>query len=145
MGSMRGRARNHALWLGPLLALAGVVSYFTLFVRWPALRDFPWVNLPVALAGVGLSALAAWRAFFRSERYRGKILGSGGLVLSLGLGTLFCFYIFFFSYMLPEPQEATLVLAAAPDVALTDQDGGTVRLAELRGKKVVLTFYRGHW
>lgn len=30
---------------------------------------------------------------------------------------------------------------AAPDFELTDQDGATVRLADLRGKKVVVFFY----
>jgi cytochrome oxidase Cu insertion factor (SCO1/SenC/PrrC family) len=33
----------------------------------------------------------------------------------------------------------------APDLALLDQSGTTVRLSTARGKKVVLVFYRGYW
>ena len=33
----------------------------------------------------------------------------------------------------------------APDLALLDQSGTTVRLSAARGKKVVLVFYRGYW
>ena len=34
---------------------------------------------------------------------------------------------------------------AAPDFDLKDQNGQPVRLSALRGKNVVLVFYRGHW
>lgn len=67
---------NHALWIGPLITLAGAVSYFTVFSRFAPLRDFPWLNLPVVLAGLALSALAFWRAIARRSVYRGTILGS---------------------------------------------------------------------
>ena len=33
----------------------------------------------------------------------------------------------------------------APDFDLPRDGGGTLNLSGLRGRKVVLTFYRGHW
>ena len=33
----------------------------------------------------------------------------------------------------------------APDFTLLDRTGEPVALSELRGRKVVLVFYRGHW
>ncbi len=139
------RRRNHGLWLGPLVTIGGAISYFTVFVRWPALRDFPWVNLPWVLAGVALSGAAARRGFARPARFRGRIAGSLSLLVSLAVGALFCLYVFVFSAMLPAPTPVTLALAEAPDVALPDQHGRLVSLRALRGQRVVLTFYRGYW
>ncbi len=55
---------RHALWLAPLITFVGFVSYYLVFVNIPALRDFPWVNLPLVALGavlaiVGLVPLAA--------------------------------------------------------------------------------------
>ncbi len=131
------------IWLGLLVVFAGVVSYFEVFTRFPPLRDFPRANLPLVLFGVALSGLGVARAFGRSE-YRGKVLGSIGLVLSLLLATLFVLYIFWFSN-LPPAGETAVNLAQAPDFALTSSDGETVRLSDYRGRKVALIFYRGFW
>lgn len=137
--------RNHAIWLGTLLTFAGLVSYFQFFVRFPALRDFPWVNLPLVLSGVGLSGYGLWRAFSGRARRWVKIVGSVGLLLSLLVGGFFCAYIFGISYMMPAPRTTTLELAEAPEFALPDHSGEVVRLSDYRGSKVVLVFYRGHW
>jgi len=139
------RHRNHLIWLGPLVALAGVLSYFMFFVRFAALRDFPWVNLPLVALGVTLSLLGLWRALARPAVYRGKILGSVGALLSLSLAGLFGLYVFSWSYGVPAPSERALAIEQAPDFSLLDQDGRTVGLSDLRGTKVVLVFYRGYW
>jgi hypothetical protein len=139
------RRRNHAIWIGPGVTFLGAVSYFTVFVRYPALRDFPWVNLPLVLVGVALSALGLWRAFCRCSLYGGKRLGAIGLIASLALGGLFCFYIFSYSYRLPAPTSTSRTLNDGQDFTLSDHDGRPFRLRELRGRKVVLVFYRGHW
>ena len=34
---------------------------------------------------------------------------------------------------------------AAPDFTLRDQSGNRVHLADARGQKAVLVFYRGYW
>jgi hypothetical protein len=139
------RRRNHWIWIGLALTLGGAITYFTWFARFPALRDVPWVNLPLVLIGVLLSGAAVWRAFARPHVFRGKILGSIGLSLSLLVGALFCAYIFFLSYRMPAPTAVTLGLSEVGDFRLLDQDGRVFHLSDLRGRKVVLTFYRGHW
>jgi hypothetical protein len=137
--------RNHALWLGPLLTFAGGVTYFTTFARWAPLRDFPWVNLPLVLGGLLLSAAGLRRAWRTAPRRRTRALAVAGCAGSGLLATLFCLYVFALSYALPAPGARTLALEQAPDFALLDQRGESVRLSALRGRKVVLTFYRGFW
>jgi len=139
------RLRNLAIWLGPVVTFCGAVSYFTVFVRYPTLRDFPWVNLPLVLLGVALSALGLWRAFRGSPVFGGKRLGAAGFSLSLILGGLFVFYVFAFSYRLPDPTATSQTLSEAQDFNLNDHRGRPFRLGELRGRKIVLIFYRGHW
>ncbi len=142
---MTPKRRNHLTWIGPLVAFAGVVSYFEVFARFPPLRDFPWVNLPLTLLGLALSALGLWRASRAAEVYRGKVLGSLGFAFSLLLAAALVWYVFSFTYTVPPPTEATLALVDAPDFALAASTGDTVRLSDFRGRKVVLVFYRGFW
>lgn len=137
--------RNHLIWIGPLVGFAGVVSYFEVFARFADLRDVPWVNLPLVTLGAVLSGFGVWRAFGRPRVFRGKVLGSLGLVFSLLLTALFFAYIFKISYSLPPPTEATLGLVEAPDFTLTSSTGETIRLADFTGQNVVLVFYRGFW
>jgi cytochrome oxidase Cu insertion factor (SCO1/SenC/PrrC family) len=47
--------------------------------------------------------------------------------------------------VLPSPQIASAVGKPAPNFTLQDQHGRTIRLASLRGKRVLLIFYRGYW
>lgn len=133
------------IWIGPVVTFAGIVSYFLVFARFPALRDFPWLNLPLTLAGMAVSAFGLQRAITRPEIFRGRWLGAAGLALSLLLGAFFVLYVFRFSYLLPAPTTATLSLDEAPDFALAANGGETVRLSDFRGRKVVLVFYRGFW
>ncbi len=142
---MSGRRRNHLLWLGPLVTLIGALSYFMVFARFPATRDFPWVNLPLVALGLVLSGVAVWRAFVHRTVWRGRVLGTAVFVFSLLLALAFNLYVFSLSYMLPDPTALTLELEQAPDFTLADHTGGEVRLADLRGRKVVLVFYRGFW
>jgi hypothetical protein len=143
-GPTASHRRNHLPWIGPIVVFAGAVSYFLVFARWPLLRDFPWFNLPVVLAGVALSTVGLWRALARPAIWRGRILGSLGLLLSLGMGGLFCFYIFSLSYRLPPPTAADR-LETLPALTLTAHDGRAIDLAASNGRKRVLVFYRGHW
>ena len=138
-----GNRRNHLAWIAPLIVFGGMVSYFLVFSRWAALRDFPWVNLPLVLGGVALS-IVAW-----GKRKRGSKLSvffaASGLVFSVLIAALFCTYVFYLSSTLPQAQAATMEMERAPGFALTDQHGDIVQLADLRGKKVVLVFFRGFW
>ena len=137
--------RNHLIWIGPLVVFTGLVSYFMVFARFAALRDFPWLNLPLVLLGAVLSAIGVRRAFSRPEIFRGKVLGSLGLALSLFLTAVFFAYVFWITYSLPVPSEATLALVEAPDFSLVSNTGETVRLSDFKGRKVALVFYRGFW
>lgn len=139
------RRPNHAAWLGPLLAFGGMVSYFTLFARFPALRDFPWLNLPLVLAGVALSALGLVRSVRRRSRWWARGLAGLGLVFSLFVGGFLPVYVFVLSYALPAPTTTAASLGVAPDFELPDAHGAKHRLSDYRGSRVVLVFYRGHW
>jgi len=139
------RSSNHLLWLGPLVVFTGAVSYFLFFTRFPDLRDFPWVNLPWVLIGLAMSVMGLLRAYRPDSGPRSRILGSLGLMASLTLGGLFLFYVFVFSYMVPAPTAQTLALTDAPDFELSDHQGKPVRLSQFRGRRVLLTFYRGFW
>jgi len=46
---------------------------------------------------------------------------------------------------LPAPQIASAAGQPAPDFTLHDQSGKALRLSSLRGSRVLLVFYRGHW
>lgn len=47
------KPRNHAVWLGALLALFGLGSHFALFAGWPITHDVPWLSF--ALLALALS------------------------------------------------------------------------------------------
>ncbi len=47
--------------------------------------------------------------------------------------------------ILPKPQITSAQGKPAPDFTLKDQAGRPFRLASLRGKRVLLVFYRGYW
>lgn len=136
--------RNHAIWLGVLLSLVGMLTYIPT-VRVPALRDFPWINLPLMIAGVVISALGLWRSVKQPFLYRGKRLSVLGLATSLTLTGLFCYGLFFLAAQLPALTETTRVLTRAPEFALKDQNGLPASLGSFRGRKLVVTFYRGYW
>jgi hypothetical protein len=144
----RGRSTSfarHLLWFGPLLTFGAAVSYFTTFARFPALRDVPWLNLPLVLAGLAVTIVGVRAALSRGTRRRTKVLGLASGTFSFLLATLFCLYIFVLSYRLPGPTAATLSMTRAPDFTLLDQDSRPVTLSDLAGRKVVLSFYRGFW
>ena len=144
MSSERPR-RNHALWLGPLITSTGVISYFMFFARFPALRDFPWINLPLVAIGLAVSFGGLWSAYTRGSRRWVKVAGSFGLALSLLFGGFLIAYVFFLSYSLPAASATTAELEQAPEFALTDSTGRLHRLSDYRGSTVVIVFYRGHW
>lgn len=133
------------VWIGPVVAFVGLVSYPLFFVNFPTLRDFPWVNLPVVLLGLLLSTVGLRAAFHRTRTWLAKLIGSFCFLASLALTALLCVYVFFLSYQLPESADVPEAHTAAPDFSLPDQEGRTTHLADFRGQRVVISFYRGHW
>jgi cytochrome oxidase Cu insertion factor (SCO1/SenC/PrrC family) len=47
--------------------------------------------------------------------------------------------------VLPKPQVASAEGKPAPNFILKDEHSKTISLASMRGKRVLLTFYRGYW
>ena len=50
---MDQRRRNWHIWVGFLLSILGVLSYFLVFARYPVTRDTPWANYLILAAGIG--------------------------------------------------------------------------------------------
>ena len=143
------RKRNTAAWLGVALGLLGIVSFFASIilgvgVRLPALRDSALLNLFLVGIGLGLSVVGIRHAVGRGATHRGRILAPVLGALNVVLAVLFILMLYPFA-RLPEATDAPAVGRAAPNFTLADQTGAPVELASLRGKNVVLVFYRGHW
>ena len=66
---------NWAVWAGASLVFLGVISYPLFFVRFPALRDFPWANLPIsvfAVLALALSGFFLYGIFIGAEKFPAK-------------------------------------------------------------------------
>jgi peptidoglycan/LPS O-acetylase OafA/YrhL len=98
--SAPGFRRSAALlaWVGSLVSFAAMVTYFTVAVRWPALRDSGHANVALAAAGVLASFVGLRRA-----RSSGKRLWPARVALGLGIvfAGFLAAYIYFLSHQLP--------------------------------------------
>ena len=149
---MNVRRFNWPLWLGFLLTIVTVFSYLTVFVWYPATRDFPWANLLLFAVAAGLLFLGVRRAF-ASDRRGSKILAAIVTTLGVALIGLFLFGFFVGGRMLPPSKGAPQVGQKAPDFTLNDSNGKAVSLNQLLTtpvngnppKGVLLVFYRGYW
>ncbi len=143
--------RNAAAAVGLVLGCLGVASYFAFVVpvlspQWPGLRETPLLNAAIVAAGLLLSARGVRRALGRRPTHRGRRLAPLLAGVNLACAAFFAWYLFDFSHRLPDASAtAPGVGAVAPDIALTDQRGAPLRLADLRGRNVLLVFYRGFW
>ena len=126
---------------GVLLSLAGVLGYFFIvfyLAAWlPSVRNDAMPNWVAIGLGLALSITAVRRAQTRRRAAWGL------LAVNVGLAGLFAAFL----YQMPVVPIATgpAVGVAAPDFALPDQRGQTVRLADFHGSPLLLIFYRGHW
>lgn len=124
-------------WAGAITAVTGLVTYFTLAVRVPSLRDSAWLNLALVVAGLGLSVASVIR---RRTAWRWI-----GLALSAACAVLLTSYVFALSSGLPSPSFAVPVGAQAPPLELPDTSGRVVSLADLADQRTLVVFYRGFW
>ncbi len=138
---------NFPIWAGFGIVLLALLSYIPLFVLFPVTRDFPWANLLLFLAGIGVLAVGLKRAIREPARYRGKISGSILGALSVILLGFFCYGVFYASKNIPSAENARHVGQTAPEFALASSDGSPVALSNLlkRDRAVLLIFYRGYW
>jgi len=149
------RRINWPLWVGLLLTLAGLMSYFSIFVWFPITRDFPWANFVLfLLAGVFLfMGLRRGFAADRPHPTRSKIISVLVSALCVLLIGLFAFAYFVVGRMLPASKGAPQVGQRAPEFTLPDTTGKQVSLNELMTapinakapRGVLLIFYRGYW
>jgi hypothetical protein len=140
----RGAAgANHALWIGPLIAVAGLLSYFGFFARWPLFRDTAWLNFLILIAALAISAMGLRRAWPGGGWQR--FGGVGSTLASGGLGALLVAYVFFLSYGLPSTDGVTAEGEPIPAVTLASYDGQPVNVASAGAGSTVLVFYRGFW
>jgi hypothetical protein len=100
------RRWNSLIWAGFAVTLVAAISYITIFVRFPATRDVPWVNLLLFLGGGWLVAAGLKRAYGAPHRYGGKISGAVIGVLVLALFGLFCWGNFVFARRVPSASSA---------------------------------------
>lgn len=135
--SVTRRAMNHPVWIGAALSLVALLSYFTLFVRFPDLRDTAWVNLIMMAAGVGVSAWGLAR--------RRSLWSVAGLAFSTLCALALTGYVFGLSYQLPNDAGVVAIGEQAPRFELSDHEGRIVDLGDFSGSTVVLVFYRGFW
>jgi hypothetical protein len=122
--------------LPPLLAIGGFVAYFLVTTRLGIYRSVPWEYLAVIAAGAGLGA---WRL----ARAPGLASGLSAL-LSAGVLGFALWYLLGYS-MYAAREERPRAGDRFPDFTLADSTGGSFHLGELRGKRVLLLFYRGDW
>ena len=74
-----------------------------------------------------------------------RVVSVVSTLFCLALTGLFGLYVFHLSYQLPPPTDRTRELTAAPDFILRNQQGKNVGLGDFDGRKLVISFYRGHW
>jgi len=127
---------------GVILVVAGVVGYFAVVLAVPSLvpfvRDSALPSWALIAVGLVLSVLAVRRSPAGRKAVPRVLLGA-----NCSLAALFALFLYVF---LAVPGAAGPARgAAAPDFALVDQTGKTVRRADFRGAPLVLVFYRGHW
>ena len=134
---------NHALWLGPLTAVVGFLSYYTFFAQWPIFRDVPWANLLILTLAICISGIGLRRAW--PEFGWRRVAGVTGMFVSSALTVMLLLYCFVLSYKLPSADLAVKQGGQIPFVSLASNDGSQVNLGEAATDRLILVFYRGFW
>lgn len=126
---------------GGILALAALgIAVANWIAYWPKIRAlrvplWPTGHQAVAIASV---LLALWALQ----------LGTGWLG-ALGCGTSFlvsgAFLFLTLNSRVPQRRPAVAIGEPALDFVLPDSEGHELRLSDLRGRAVLLKFFRGHW
>ena len=137
------RRWNLSVWAGFLIVLSALVTYVTVFIRFPATRDFPWASLLIFGAGLFLIARGVGRAYRQPQLYRGKIAGPILLVLGVGLLGFFCFNIFYFLRQVPPSAGARVKARGLARAPRSQNDATEIRQnrrqisVEARGSRTV--------
>jgi hypothetical protein len=135
------RRWNWSLWAGFLLSIVALVSYPTIFIRWPVTRDFPWVNLLLFLVAMVLLVMGVVRAPRKTLATIVAVLGAGLFAFSL-------FGVLVLGKQVPASLGAPKVGQKASDFTLLDSNRRSVSLSQLLASSprgALLIFYRGYW
>lgn len=124
-------------WVGAAVSALALISYFTVSVRVPSLRDSAWLNLLGVALGLGLAVAAFVR--------RRSVSSAAGLALSAVVFVALVGFVTVVSRELPPEAEAIGIGELAPAFELEDQNGHPVALSDFTGSHLVLVFYRGFW
>jgi len=121
----------------PLVALLGLALYFVPVALERAVwRRIPWESLaPVALGAAASVGLVVQEP---------SAARAAGAVVSLALLAFAAWFFFRFSTYGPR-EDRPRVGERFPDFALADSTGGTFRLADARGRRLLVMLYRGYW
>ena len=144
---------NWQLWSGFVLTLFSFLSYPFLFIDYPVLRDFPWLNLILFALALVLLIFGLRRAFQPGRKSISKISAVAVTALGVLIIAFFVFIAFIEARRLPASTGAPQVGQKAPEFTVTDINNKPVALTELLtqpinnkpAKGVLLIFYRGYW
>jgi hypothetical protein len=144
---------NWQLWAGFVLTLFSFLSYPFLFIDYPVLRDFPWLNLILFTLALVLLIVAVRRAFQPGRKSISKISAVAVGTLGVLIMAFFIFIAFIEARRLPASAGAPQVGQKAPEFSVPDINNKPVALADLlrqpinnkAPKGVLLIFYRGYW
>ncbi len=125
-----------AALVGPLIVLAGFGLYMASNTLLGRFRRVPWEFLAVSAFGVVLAA-----AFALRDGGAAAVVATALSALLFGL--LVLFYLRFSMY--GPREDRPRVGDRFPDFRLPTSDGGVFDLAERRGQRHLLIFYRGSW
>jgi len=129
-----------------LLAFPTYIAFLASGIGGPTstLRDSALVQLTLIGIGLGLSIVGIRRAAGPHAVHGGRRLAPILAAINVAVAALFIFFLFPFT-TLPQVEGAPAIGSTAPDFTLLDETGTAQHLAALRGRNVVLLFYRGHW
>jgi hypothetical protein len=122
--------------LAPVLAVAGFGLYMLATLRLAVWRRYP-------IEFVALSALGAIIGIVGFARDPGLATGLGA-GLALAIVAFMCWFLFSFSMYGPR-EDHPRPGDRFPDFTLPTSDGRSFSLAEARGRRLILLFYRGAW
>ncbi len=137
-------------WWAPLATAAvalgsGIAPYIALnnSGKIPAsIRDNPWPMELVAIAATIATIVLTVEAY-RQKRVR--IVATLSAALATLATGVFLLLVHVASYQIPGESKEVALGSVAPDFVLSDAQGQSFSLASMRGKPVLLVFYRGVW
>ena len=142
--------KNRAVWLGPLLGLIGVASYFALILPagWRSLADLPWPSILLVLAGV-VVALIGTATVWQTQAVSNTKRAISGLGLAFAGFSAWVLIGYLFVMSANMPDSAGVMPEGDPFPAavssLQDNSGTAVSLDDLTSGDAILVFFRGHW